>query len=91
MFYNPPFSQLIWAGYADCHRGFCIEYTVLPNDERYKDVYSNLFPVIYCKTRSDMTKRLSILQDKNITEEALWDIYFHGALRKSFDWAYQNE
>ena len=47
--------------------------------------------MIYCKRRPDMTNRLVRLQDTMITEEGLWDIYFHGALRKSIDWAFQNE
>ncbi len=38
-----------------------------------------------------MTKRIVDYQDKYPTEENLWDIYLHGALRKSIDWAYQNE
>jgi len=38
-----------------------------------------------------MTSRLVAAKDKNITKEVLWDIYFHGALRKSVDWAFQNE
>lgn len=91
-FATTPYSQLMWGGaYADCHRGFCIEYTVLPNNDNYQNIYQNLFPMIYCKIRSDMTERLSKLQDSEITAEGLWDIYSHGALRKSIDWAFQNE
>ena len=90
-FTTTPYSQLMWALYANNHRGFCIEYTVLPNDPQYQQVYLNLFPVVYCKTRPDMTKRIVDYQDKYPTEENLWDIYLHGALRKSIDWAYQNE
>lgn len=91
-FATTPFSQLMWGGaYADCHRGFCIEYTVDSNDPQYKDVYYNLFPVVYCKTRKKVTGNMMSIQDANISQEGLWDIYFHGALRKSFDWAYQNE
>lgn len=42
-FTTTPYSQLMWGGaYADCHNGFCIEYTVLPNDETYREVYYNL-------------------------------------------------
>lgn len=82
----------MWGGaYADCHNGFCIEYTILPNDKAYRDVYYNLFPMIYCKVRPNMTLRLVAAKDKDITKEVLWDIYFHGALRKSIDWAFQNE
>lgn len=91
-FTTTPYSQLMWGGaYADCHRGFCVEYTVLSNDKKYQDVYQNLYPMIYCKTRPNMTERIAKLQDKEITEEGLWDIYSHGALRKSIDWVFQNE
>lgn len=91
-FTTTPYSQLMWGGaYADCHNGFCIEYTVLPNDETYREVYHNLFPMIYCKVRPNMTLRLVAAQDKNVTKEILWDIYSHGVLRKSIDWAFQNE
>ncbi|MCI8277664.1 MAG: DUF2971 domain-containing protein [Clostridia bacterium] len=90
-FATTPFSQLMWSGYADYHRGFCLEYTVLPDDERYKDIYYNLFPMVYCKTRPDITERIVRAKDKDLTEEDLWDIYFHGALRKSVDWAFQDE
>ena len=41
--------------------------------------------------RPDMTARLVEAKDKDFTEERLWDIYLHGALRKSIDWAFQNE
>lgn len=91
-FATTPYSQLMWGGsYANCHRGFCIEYTVLPDVKEYDELYFNLFPVIYCKTRPDTTAKLVEFIDKNITEEALWDIYFNGILRKSIDWFFQNE
>lgn len=91
-FATTPYSQLMWGGsYANCHNGFCIEYTVLPNDESYKEIYYNLFPMIYCKVRPNMTSRLVAAMDKEMTKEVLWDIYYHGALRKSIDWAFQNE
>ena len=91
-FTTTPFSQLMWGGsYANCHSGFCIEYQVLPGDESFRDVYNNLFPVVYSKIRSDISDALMRWQDACITEETLWNIYFHGTLRKSFDWAYQNE
>ena len=90
-FTTTPYSQLMWALYANNHKGFCVEYTVLPNEPQYQQIYLNLFPVVYCKTRPDMTKRIVDYQDKYPTEDNLWDIYLHGALRKSIDWAYQNE
>ena len=91
-FATTPYSQLMWGGsYANYHRGFCIEYTVLPNHEDYQEVYYTLFPMIYCKVRPDMTTRLVEAKDKDFTKERLWDIYLHGSLRKSIDWAFQNE
>ncbi len=91
-FTTTPYSQLMWGGsYADCHRGFCIEYTVLPENEAYQEIYQNLFPMVYCKARPNITERIVAYKDKPPTEETLWDIYFHGALRKSIDWVYQNE
>ena len=90
-FTTSPFSQLMWAAYADCHRGFCLEYTILPGEAQYQDVYLNLYPMIYCKTRPNITERLVRLQDEKPTDEHLWDLFCHGVLRKSFDWAYQNE
>ena len=90
-FATTPYSQLMWGKYADCHNGFCIEYTVLPNDEKYKDLFYNLFPMVYCKTRPNITKELVEWKDRNKNKEYLWDIYFNGALRKSIDWAFQNE
>lgn len=91
-FATTPYSQLMWGGaYANCHKGFCIEYTVLPNDESYREIYYNLFPMIYCKVRPNMTLRLAAAKDKETTKEVLWDIFSHGALRKSIDWAFQNE
>ena len=91
-FATTPYSQLMWGGsYADCHKGFCVEYTVCPDDPQYQDIFYNLFPMIYCKVRPNMTERLVKFQDKELTKELLWDIYFHGALRKSIDWFFQNE
>ena len=91
-FATTPYSQLMWGGsYADYHRGFCIEYTIQPHEKEYETVYYNLFPMIYCKVRPDMTQRLIDMKDKEVTKESIWDIYSHGALRKSIDWAFQNE
>lgn len=91
-FATTPYSQLMWGGtYANGHQGFCIEYTVLPDDEEYKSIFYNLFPVIYCKVRPNMTSRLVDAKDKMPTKEMLWDLYSHGVLRKSIDWAFQNE
>ncbi|MDO4170518.1 MAG: DUF2971 domain-containing protein [Lachnospiraceae bacterium] len=91
-FATTPFSQLMWGGsYADCHKGFCIEYTIDPNIVELQNQYSNLFPMVYCSVRPDVTKEIIKTRDKAITDKELWSIYFHGALRKSIDWTYQDE
>lgn len=91
-FATDPFSQLMWGGsYADEHRGFCLEYTVLPNDKEYTDIFYNLFPMIYCKIRKDISEKIVAMNRKDVSLEFLWNIYFYGALRKSIDWAFQNE
>lgn len=91
-FATTPYSQLMWGGaYADSHKGFCLEYTILPNESIYQELYYNLFPMIYCKVRPNMTLRIVSAKDKEMTEETMWDIYYNGALRKSIDWAFQNE
>ncbi len=91
-FATTPFSQLMWGGSsADNHRGFCLEYTIFPNDPQYGDVYNNLFPVVYSKTRTEPKEQMMSFMDADLTKETLWNLYFHGTLRKSIDWAYQNE
>lgn len=91
-FATTPFSQLMWGGsYADCHRGFCIEYTIQVKTKDLEKLYLNLFPMIYCSVRPNITKEIIEAKDTSMSEKNLWDIYFHGALRKSIDWAYQDE
>ena len=91
-FATDPFSQLMWGGsYADEHRGFCLEYTVLPNDKEYTDIFYNLFPMIYCKIRKDISEKIVAMNRKDVSLDFLWNIYFYGALRKSIVWAFQNK
>lgn len=90
-FTTAPMSQLMWGGsYANEHRGFCLEYTVIPSQE-YEDILHNIRPVIYSKKRHPVTRALLDAHDKNWSIPALRDLYLNGALRKSIDWAYQNE
>ena len=86
-----PFSQLMWGKYANEHKGFCIEYGVLRDDNQYSDLLYNLLPMIYCKTRSGVTRRIYKYQDHKPDDQYLWDLLSNGLLRKSFDWAFQNE
>jgi len=79
------------SSYADNHRGFCVEYTINPNDTSLQKQYFNLFPVIYCNKRADIEKELLHWLDEEISSESYWKIHFHGVLRKSINWADQNE
>lgn len=90
-FTTVPNSQLMWSSYADCHRGFCVEYTIDSSCKKLRDLYLNLFPMIYCKIRTDVTEKIINFSDKEISLDTLWTIYCTGALRKSIDWVYQNE
>lgn len=91
-FTTSPYSQLMWGGhYADKHSGFCVEYSIDKIDTKYSELLHNLFPVIYCKSRPNMTNRLTNIWDGDFTMEKMWDIYFHGALRKGVEWVQQNE
>lgn len=89
-FTTTPFSQLMWGHYANEHKGFCLEYT-LNQEEVNQELWANLRPVIYCRKRYPITQELLDSQNHNYTKQSIRDIYLNGALRKSFDWAYQNE
>lgn len=51
----------------------------------------NLRPVIYSKVRHPVTKALFDSYNNNFNKQSIRDIYLNGTLRKSIDWAYQNE
>ena len=54
-FTTSPYSQLMWGGsYGNFHKGFCVEYTVLPTDEEYNHLFQNIFPLIYCKNSENV-------------------------------------
>lgn len=90
-FTTAPMSQLMWGGsYANEHRGFCLEYNVIMSPE-YMDIIHNTRPVIYSKKRHPVTQALLDAYDRNWDIPAIRDLYLNGALRKSIDWAYQNE
>lgn len=91
-FTTSPYSQLMWGGlYGNFHKGFCVEYTVLPTDGEYNHLFQNIFPLIYCKNRTDISEELIKMKGKEITPTDMWNIYFNGVLRKNIDWVFQNE
>lgn len=91
-FTTTPYSQLMWGNaYANYHKGFCIEYSIDINDEWYKRLSMHVFPLIYCKVRPDVSEKIVRMKEKLNTLDNLWILFFHGALRKSIDWAFQDE
>lgn len=91
-FTESPYSMLMWAHYANNHKGFCIEYEIPPYTKEYLQLYHNLMPVIYSNERVSILEQcVRSLQPPGLTETILWDIYKYGLLMKSMDWKYQNE
>ena len=43
--------MLMWAHYADSHKGFCVEYDIPTPDEHNINLLQNLLPVIYSDER----------------------------------------
>lgn len=91
-FAETPFSMLMWSHYAKSHTGFCIEYDIPAYSDEWKDLFHNLFPVVYTNKRIDLTQLcLNWSKDGTLSEKSLWDFYKFGLLSKSMDWKYQNE
>ncbi len=91
-FAKSQYLTLMWSHYANQHKGFCIEYEILPYSESNQLLFHNLHPVIYSDTRiSVLDQCLHSLEPFGYTESVLWDIYKYGLLMKNIDWKYQNE
>lgn len=90
-FAESPYSMLMWSHYANCHKGFCIEYEIPPYSNS-NQLFHNLHPVIYSNTRiSILDQCLNSLEPFGYTQDVLWDIFKYALLMKSIDWKYQNE
>lgn len=80
-------STLMWAHYADYHKGFCIEYDVRafpPSDYRSRFLY----PVIYTDRLYDATPHYM----KGVEHETFNNLHLNLAgLSKSIDWKYEQE
>lgn len=90
-FATTPYSQLMWAMYANKHTGFCVEYDIRRQDKKYDEVFKNLFPVIYCMSRNNPSKRIISEKDSGYSADHIAEIFIYGLLRKSIDWSFQNE
>lgn len=72
-------SPLMWAHYAESHKGFCIEYDLSKIPEGYR---LGILPVLYSNKRYDAT-RIAIFKNKNVVMNPY---YF-----KSVHWEYEKE
>lgn len=91
-FTTNPYSMLMWAHYADYHKGFCIEYEIPNYCKENAHIFNNLFPVIYSKERTSVLPYcINALTNKSLSDDDLWNMYKYGLLTKSLDWKYQDE
>ncbi len=81
-------SALLWAHYAQDHRGFCVEYDIRSVDPGLPQ-RRLLFPVFYNAERFDAGP--SFLKAMTGTEGYLPNHAFLAALHKGPDWAYERE
>lgn len=89
-----PDNPLLWAHYADEHRGFCIEFerselNILGNDK-------HTFPVRYSKTYPNISMSnlfVTTSSEQKVSDEETLDQTYIGSvlLTKSEHWSYENE
>jgi hypothetical protein len=80
-------KMLMWAHYADNHKGFCIEYdlsTAFENDLNLRFLY----PVIYSNDLTDFTDKFGDLE-KTGEMPSYWAK--KAAMHKAEDWSYEEE
>ena len=90
-FSTSPYLNRMWSSaYANNNQGFCIEYEIDITNPKGRDLYLNIYPIIYSQHRNDLLQ-LSEHCDLSPTKEDLWQMYFNGLLRKSIHWKDQQE
>jgi hypothetical protein len=80
-------SMLMWAHYADNHKGFCIEYDLKGISDISDPRRCFLFPVVYSENLFDATDLYYGGED--IKKNQLY--LLRAALIKAIDWSYENE
>lgn len=76
-------SLLMWAHYANNHRGICVEYELI---EINKQLGFSPVPVIYSAERADFS---SIAQDT--VEKDITKVFITSLTSKSLEWSYEKE
>ena len=80
-----PKNRLMWSHYADCHKGFCIEYDF----NSLKDEVLP-FPIVYSENRPLIPWKAAIDHTPESIKEATADLTL-GILTKDQAWEYENE
>ncbi len=80
-------SPLMWAHYANEHKGFCVEYNVEDLPGNSNEFFDMIHPVFYTDNIFDATSYLIATAPKLKNPEFLQQ----AALIKTKDWAYEDE
>ena len=98
-------ASLMWAHYADSHKGFCLQFNWKKEIQQsgssfLTSDYGVLAPVRYAATRYDATSHMPSIMEQLLCNQGNIGIttYFpdtlvtlKALLTKSFDWQYENE
>jgi hypothetical protein len=91
-FSTDPMSLVMWANYADCHRGFCMEYATSTLGDGRRRL---LFPVIYTPVRFSLTDHFMRFIAAGATPDPMSPAAQHlpaiAAMHKSEQWSYERE
>lgn len=81
-------NRLMWAHYANDHKGFCIEYDF--NTVKGSDICSCVFPVVYSRIRPKYLWRAAF-SAKSQDEKAAFEALMLSLLTKDDVWSYERE
>ena len=81
-------NRLMWSHYADCHKGFCIEYNFSALEKIQNDQY--LLPVLYDNKRPLFPWSIAFDQSESSIKEAQKKILL-SLLTKDNVWSYEKE
>ena len=85
-------SLVMWAHYADCHRGFCVAYATAAMGARLR---RQLYPVTYSKERFSVAEHFSRFAASteafDPTAPSAQHLPVLAAVHKAIDWEYERE
>ena len=81
-------NALMWSHYADCHKGFCVEYDFSAHG--HSSTGALPLPVIYSDVRPQVPWEYALVQSSENTASAATSLMV-GVLTKDKLWEYENE